>query len=184
MHPGTARGLRGGTERVGGGACTRTRPADTHGHMHTPMRAHTKTHMGAYTRTHTPRCRTKTHTHRCARAPTPRCTRVFASNSKAVCFVCSGGRGRDGAGVSGLASCCCRPSRRAQSPRPHCRQSQLLTCGLVPLGQPAPGPRAVVLVWCGAGTAPRGSTDRHREQMAGRRLGAASGPFTVLSDSF
>lgn len=98
MHPGTARGLCGGTERVGGGACTRTRPADTHGHMHTPMRAHTQTHMGAYTRTHTPRCRTKTHTHRCARAPTPRCTRVFASNSKAVCFVCSGGRGRDGAG--------------------------------------------------------------------------------------
>lgn len=153
---------------------TCTRPC-AHTQRHTWARTHARTH---------PAVAQNTHTHRCARAPTPRCTRVFASNSKAVCFVCSGGRGRDGAGVPGLASCCCRPSRRAQSPRPHCRQSQLLTCGLVPLGQPAPGPGAVVLVWCGAGTAPRGSTDRHREQMAGRRLGAASGPFTVLSDSF
>lgn len=158
----------------------------TRTHTCTRACAHTKTHMGAYTRTHTPRCRTKTHTHRRARTPTPRCIRVFAGNTKAVCFSRLQWGERQGwrGGVPGLASCCCRPSRRAQSPRPHCRQSQLLTCGLVPLGQPAPGPGAVVLVWCGAGTAPRGSTDRHREQMAGRRLGAASGPFTVLSDSF
>lgn len=66
---------------------TCTRPC-AHTQRHTWARTHARTHPAV----------AQKHTHRCARAPTPRCTRVFASNSKAVCFVCSGGRGRDGAG--------------------------------------------------------------------------------------
>lgn len=142
---------------------------------HTWARTHARTHPAvAQKHTHTD---ARAHLHPAVPGSLPVTARQFASSAV-------GGEAGMGRGVPGLSSCCCRPSRRAQSPRPHCRQSQLLTCGLVPLGQPAPGPGAVVLVWCGAGTAPRGSTDRHREQMAGRRLGAASGPFTVLSDSF
>lgn len=66
---------------------TCTRPC-AHTQRHTWARTHARTHPAV----------AQKHTHTDARAPTPRCTRVFASNSKAVCFVCSGGRGRDGAG--------------------------------------------------------------------------------------